>query len=75
MAGRTVIGAACTHENTQTVAQVDATCTASGTTAGVKCADCGAILSGCIEIPATGHSWDAGVITTEATCTKTGVKT
>ena len=37
--------AACTHENKTAVGEAkDATCTAEGLTAGVKCADCGKVL-------------------------------
>ena len=38
------------------VAEVPATCTEPGTTAGTKCDVCGTILSGVKEIPANGHT-------------------
>ena len=57
------------------VAEQPATCTESGHTAGTKCSVCGATLSGMEEIPAKGHSWDKGVITTSPTCSDAGVKT
>ena len=52
-----------------------ATCTETGLTAGTKCSVCDAILSGMEEIPATGHNWNAGEITTAPTCEDKGVKT
>ena len=45
------------------VAEVPATCTEPGCTAGTKCAVCGMILEGCVEIAALGHDWDGGVVT------------
>ena len=57
------------------VAEVPATCTEPGTTAGTKCDVCGTILSGVEEIPAKGHQWDEGKVTTEPTCTAEGEKT
>lgn len=53
----------------------DATCTEKGNTAGTKCSVCNKILSGVEEIPANGHQWDKGSITTAPTCTEDGVKT
>lgn len=51
----------------------DATCTEDGTEA-TKCSRCG--LAGEKKIvPKTGHSFDAGIITTEPTCTTDGIKT
>ena len=52
-----------------------ATCTETGLTAGTKCSVCDAILSGMEEIPATGHNWNAGEITTAPTCEDKGVMT
>ena len=57
------------------VAEQPATCTEAGHTAGTKCSVCGAILTGMEEIPATGHNWNAGEITTAPTCKDKGVKT
>ena len=53
----------------------DATCTEKGNTAGTKCSVCNKILSGVEEIPANGHQWDKGSITTAPTCTEDGVNT
>ena len=46
----------CTHSNTTVVPAVPATCTAAGKTAGVKCADCGKIISGCEDVAPLGHA-------------------
>ena len=51
-----------------------ATCTEAGHTAGEKCSVCGTIISGMEEIPATGHSWGADVIT-HAVSGRDGTKT
>ena len=57
------------------VPEKPATCTETGLTAGTKCSVCGATLSGLEVIPAKGHSWNAGEITTAPTCKDKGVKT
>ena len=57
------------------VPEVPATCTEPGKKAGTKCSECGTILSGFEEIPAKGHQWDEGKVTTEPTCTAEGEKT
>ena len=54
---------------------VEPTCTATGLTEGKKCSVCGEILTAQEEIPAKGHSYDNGVVTTQPTCTDKGVKT
>ena len=54
---------------------VEPTCTDTGLTEGKHCSVCNEVLVAQTEIPAKGHSWDAGKITTEATCEKDGVKT
>lgn len=51
-----------------------ATCTEAGHAAGVKCSVCGTIISGMEEIPATGHTWGADVIT-HAVSGRDGTKT
>ncbi len=65
------------HVNTKNLAEVKATCTTKGSTAGVYCNDCKKYISGHVEIPvdANAHKWDNGTITTVATCKVTGVKT
>jgi len=52
----------CTHANTTDIGEAkDATCTEAGITAGVKCADCGEIITAQETIPATGHNYVDGV--------------
>ncbi|MBR2411581.1 MAG: leucine-rich repeat protein [Clostridia bacterium] len=65
------------HDNTKSVAEVKATCTTKGYTAGVYCNDCQKYISGHAEIAinADAHKWDNGTITTTATCKVSGVKT
>ena len=63
-----------THVHTsQEVAKVPATCTEKGTEAGTKCSVCGAILSGCEEIPLADHT-SQEVAEVPATCTEKGTK-
>lgn len=50
----------CQHTNTTDVAEVAATCTEVGYTAGVYCNDCESYISGHEVIPATGHIWVDG---------------
>ncbi len=57
------------------VAEQPATCTEAGHKAGKKCSVCGKTLSGMEEIPAKGHSWNEGEVTTKPTCKDKGVKT
>ncbi len=63
----------CEHLNTTTITAVAATCTEAGNTEGVKCSDCGKIISGCEAIEALGHSYEA--VVTEPTCTQNGFTT
>ena len=59
------------------------TCTSDGKAAYWECRECGALFldangktpATALAIPATGHRWDGGKITTEPTCEKSGVKT
>ena len=54
---------------------VEATCTTPSKTEGKHCSVCNEVLVAQEEIPAKGHSWDEGVITTAPTCSDAGVKT
>lgn len=56
-------------------AAVAATCETDGKTEGSHCSVCGTVLTAQKTIKATGHDWDEGKITQEATCEKSGVKT
>ena len=60
----------CDHADAYDVAEVSATCTEAGTTAGKYCPDCKQWLSGHTEISALGH--DLSEQTTPATCTTAG---
>ena len=51
------------------------TCTKAGHTSYAVCKQCGAYVTEKKEIPAAGHTWDAGVIVKEATATEAGEKT
>ena len=74
-----------THTLVKTEA-VEATCTKDGKKEYWSCSECGKIFSdeegtaevtdeSTLTVTAKGHSWDEGKITTEPTCTETGVKT
>ena len=52
-----------------------ATCTEPGLTEGSQCSACGTILKAQETIPAKGHAWDRGVITTEPQGFTPGVRT
>ena len=65
----------CNHEDTENVAEVKPTCTESGYTAGVYCNDCDTYISGHEYVEDLGHSYNAGVVTTQPTCTAAGIKT
>ena len=68
-------GKACSHENTEVLGKKDATCTEEGYTGDTYCKDCNEKISDGKTIPATGHSWDEGKITTPPTCVNAGEKT
>ena len=56
-------------------ATVEATCEKDGLTEGSHCSVCNKVITEQKKIPATGHAWDAGKVTKEATCEEAGVKT
>ena len=68
-------GKPCSHENTEIRNAKDATCTEGGYTGDTYCKDCGEKIGTGTAIPAKGHSWNKGEITTEPTCKDKGVKT
>lgn len=70
----TVTVQACVHAKTEDVAEIPATCTEPGVTAGVKCTVCGAVVSGCETIPALGHDFDEWTVGKAATCTESGTE-
>ncbi len=56
----------------EAIPEVEATCTQTGLTAGVKCSVCGEILTAQEETPALHHDMGAYVETKAATCTEAG---
>ena len=68
-------GKPCTHENTELRGAKEATCTEPGYTGDTYCKDCNEKIADGKVIPALGHAWDNGVITTAPTCENAGVKT
>ena len=68
-------GTPCAHENTEVRGAKDATCTEPGYTGDTYCKDCGEKIDTGTDIPAKGHSWNEGKITTAPTCENAGVKT
>lgn len=54
---------------------VAATCESAGKTEGRHCSICDKVLIEQKTVKATGHNWDEGKITQEATCEEKGVKT
>lgn len=67
-------GFACDHANVIDVDAVAATCKDPGTTAGKKCADCGAVLEGCEPTALADHNWGAWTETKAPTCTAKGTE-
>ena len=63
------------HQNTELRNKKEATCTTEGYTGDTYCKDCGTKLQDGKAIAKKAHTWDAGKITQEATCAKTGIKT
>ena len=59
--------------NEEEIPAVAPTCTETGLTTGVKCSECGEIITAQQEISALGHNYD--VVITEPTCTEQGYTT
>jgi len=59
----------------QTVEAVAPTCVNDGMESGTVCGICGEILTAQGVVPALGHEWDNGTVTTLPTCKAEGVKT
>ncbi|MBQ3086783.1 MAG: hypothetical protein IJC45_05570 [Clostridia bacterium] len=76
ISGRTEIPAI-NHVNKYTVARVDSTCSSGGHTAGEYCPDCKTYVIGYTALPLNpdAHTWNGGVITTQADCNTQGIKT
>ena len=54
---------------------ISATCTTNGKTEGTHCDRCKVVLTPQTEITSLGHQYNDGVITTQAACNQTGIKT
>ena len=68
--------AECTHTETEVRDAKPATCAQEGYTGDTYCKSCGEKIVTGTTIPKTqNHTWDAGTVTTPATCTDSGVKT
>ena len=64
------------HQHTEIRNKKEATCKETGYSGDTWCKDCGKkILSGQTIAKTDNHSWDAGKVTTKATCTEEGEKT
>ena len=64
------------HQHTEIRNKKEATCKETGYSGDTWCKDCGKkILSGQTIAKTEYHSWDAGKVTTKATCTEEGEKT
>ncbi len=59
----------------ETIPAVESTCCTTGLTEGTKCSVCKTVLVEQEETEKKSHTYDAGVVTTEPTCTDPGVKT
>ena len=63
-------------EHTEAIdAAIAPTCTETGLTEGKHCSVCKKVLVEQEVVPALGHDWDEGKVTTPATCTQEGVMT
>ena len=63
------------HVNTEIRNQKDASCEEEGYTGDIYCKECNTLLEKGNSVAATGHKWDNGVVTKEATYTEKGIKT
>ncbi len=53
---------------------VEATCEKTGLTEGSHCAVCQTVITKQEEVKALGHAWGTGFVTTQPTCTETGIR-
>ena len=75
----------CGEKQTQTIgalghdevidSAITATCTTDGKTEGKHCSSCGAVLIAQSVISSSGHKYNNGDVTTQATCNQSGIKT
>ncbi len=69
---RTFVALECDHSDSETISAKDPTCTENGNTEGTYCKTC-RMTTGAETLPATGHNYQATVIT--PTCTEDGYTT
>lgn len=62
------------HVHTEPRNAVAPGCETAGYSGDIYCIDCGTLVQAGQPVPATGHFWDAGVITQEPTCTASGTR-
>lgn len=62
----------CEHKNTEKIAGYAATCTEKGKTDGVKCSDCGVVITEQKDIAVIDHNWKAATCTAAKTCKTCG---
>lgn len=62
------------HPESRIDGKKEATCTDDGYTGDTICSLCGTIIRAGNSIKCTGHKWDKGKVTKEATCTAEGTK-
>ena len=66
----------CPNGHTEVIDKAVApTCTKAGLTQGIHCSVCGTVIKAQTTVNATGHKYDSGKVTKNATCTTAGVKT
>ena len=65
----------CSHQHTELWNKVAADCTKTGYSGDTYCLNCGVKISQGKVISASGHRWNSGVITSQPTVSKAGVKT
>lgn len=70
-----VTSCGCDHENIEVQGKKAVTCTKDGYTGDKVCVDCDEVIEDGEPIPKTGHKYDAGVVTKEATCISQGTLT
>ncbi len=63
------------HQHTEVCNKKEATCEEDGYSGDTYCKDCGQLISKGTVIKTTGHYWDDGKVSEEATCKKAGIKT
>lgn len=71
-----VTRSSCEHKGSSSIRNAkDPTCTEEGATGDRYCDICGDLLESSTPIPATGHSWDTGVVTKKPSVEEEGVRT